>query len=374
MGNLDSFQIIVCSAAALYFIGLAAFMPGLLRGLSRKKDFPFATEPHVTVLVCARNEEKNLDRCLDSLRKINYPSELLEILIIDDCSTDATAEILKQWQSKLPNLRIISTSDSDEPQFQGKINALIYGMDNATGEFVIMTDADCTVSTNWVREHLRWFKSDTGMVSSITLLDSMKPFDVGQSLEMAELLGLSMSAINYHIPVSVIGNNFSIRKAAYDEIGGYRNIPFSVTEDVALFQSVWNTGKWNVQFKANDDLLVRSQPPGNFKTWWRQKHRWVIGGKKIRLMGKIILLLGFIGAFTLIAAPFVLPLKFALAAMAVKFLGDLLIIYPALRGLKQMKLIWFLPFYQLYLFFFLICVPILFVQKEVRWKGRVYQS
>ena len=282
--------------------------------------------------------------------------------------------MLEAWKEKLPNLKTISTVVSVEPQHLGKVNALIQGMDAARGEFVLITDADCSVCPNWVREHLNWYDDNTGMVSSITVLDSMKPFNIAQSLEMTELLGLSMAAINYNIPVSVIGNNLSIRKQTYDEIGGYRKIPFSVTEDVALFQTVWNSGKWKVRFKANDDLLVRSKPPGNYTTWWKQKHRWVIGGKDIKVMGKIILLLGFIGAFTLIAAPFVLPLKFALAAIAVKFLGDLLIIYPVLRSLKQMKLIWFLFVYQLYLFFFLFCVPILYIQKDVKWKGRVYHT
>jgi cellulose synthase/poly-beta-1,6-N-acetylglucosamine synthase-like glycosyltransferase len=358
----------------LYFLGLAAFLPGLLRGLRRKEEFPFANTPQVTVLVCARNEEENIDRCLESLAKIEYPSGFLEILIVDDHSTDNTSTILEGWKIKLPHVRMLATKDLADTGFQGKVSALIQGMDSARGEFVLITDADCTVTPNWVHEHLRWYTDDTGMVSSITVLDSMKPFDIAQSLEMTELLGLSMAAINYSIPVSVIGNNLSIRKSAYEEIGGYRKIPFSVTEDVALFQSIWNTGKWKVRFKANDDLLVKSKPPGSFRTWWRQKHRWVIGGKDIKLMGRLILLLGFIGAFTLIAAPFVLPLRFALAALALKFSGDLLIMYPTLRGMKQMKLIWFLFVYQLYLFFFLLCVPVLYMQKDVKWKGRVYHT
>ena len=378
MPELHTIEIIILISSALYFLGLLAFLPGLKRGLRRKQtsDIGLRTSdfPKVTVLVCARNEEENIDACLHSLSIINYPSELLEILIVDDHSSDATAKMLESWKEKIPNLKTISTVASLEPQLQGKVNALIQGMDIASGEFVLITDADCTVSPDWVREHLKWYDNDTGMVSSITVLDSMKPFNIAQSLEMTELLGLSMAAINYNIPVSVIGNNLSIRKKTYDEIGGYRNIPFSVTEDVALFQTVWNSGKWKVRFKANNDLLVKSKPPGNYTTWWKQKHRWVIGGKDIKLMGRLILLLGFIGAFTIITAPFVLPLKFALAAIAVKFAGDLLIIYPTLRGLKQMKLIWFLFVYQLYLFFFLLCVPILYLQKDVKWKGRVYHT
>jgi cellulose synthase/poly-beta-1,6-N-acetylglucosamine synthase-like glycosyltransferase len=374
MESLHTLEIIIFAASALYLFGLAAFLPGLLRGLRRKEEIFTESTPQVTVLVCARNEEHNIDACLHSLTLLNYPSEFLEILIVDDHSSDATPKMLEIWKEKLPNLKTISTVTSTKPEFQGKVNALIQGMDAVRGEFVLITDADCSVSPNWIREHLKWYDDTTGMVSSITVLDSMKPFDIAQSLEMTELLGLSMAAINYGIPVSVIGNNLSIRKQAYIEIGGYRNIPFSVTEDVALFQTVWNSGKWKVRFKSNNDLLVKSKPPGSFLMWWKQKHRWVIGGKDIKLMGRLILLLGFIGAFTLITAPFVLPLKFALSVIAVKFLGDILIIYPVLRGLKQMKLIWFLFVYQLYLFFFLICVPILYLQKDVKWKGRVYHT
>jgi len=375
---MTQLQITFLFLAVVYFLGLLAFLPGLLRGLHRKKtsDFGLQTSdfPNVTILICARNEEKNLDLCLESLAKINYPSGLLEILVVDDCSTDSTAEKLEAWKKTLPHLKTISTGDFSEAEFSGKVAALIHGMDAARGEFVCITDADCQVKPDWVLEHLRWYDADTGMVSSITVLDSMKPFDAAQSLEMVELLGLSMAAINYGIPVSVIGNNLSIRKAAYEAIGGYRKIPFSVTEDVALFQTVWNSNTWKVRFKANEDLLVSSQPPGSFRTWWRQKHRWVIGGKDIKIMGKIILLLGFIGAFILIASPFLLPVRYALIAIGIKFLGDLVIIFPALRGLKQMKLIWFFIAYQLYLFFFLLSVPVLYMQKDVKWKGRVYHT
>jgi cellulose synthase/poly-beta-1,6-N-acetylglucosamine synthase-like glycosyltransferase len=375
MAQLHTLEIIVLASSALYVLGLMAFLPGLFRGLRRKKEFPFPVLPPVTVLICARNEEHNLDYCLSSLAKIDYPPELLEILIVDDRSSDSTPQMLTAWKNLLPHLKIITIYESDETQFQGKINALIHGIDAAVGEFIVITDADCSVKPDWVREHLRWYETDTGMVSSITVLDSMKPFDGAQSLEMVQLLGLSMSAINSGIPVSIIGNNLSIRKSAYEEIGGYRNIPFSVTEDVALFQKMWDAHKWKVRFKANEDLLVKSQAPKTFNIWWRQKHRWVIGGKEIGLEGRLILVLGFIGAFVFITSLSTLGQHpYAFAALGIKFLADLVIIFPVLRGLKQMKLLIFFAYYQLYLFCFLLCVPVLYLQKDVRWKGRIYHT
>src|SRR5438874_13607132 len=123
MQNLQSLEIIILAASAAYFLGLAGFLPGLRSGLRRKNDFPLPILPSVTILVCARNEEKNVDICLRSMMKIDYPPNLLEILVVDDRSSDATASILDSWKNKIPNLRTISIKESDEIEFQGKINA-----------------------------------------------------------------------------------------------------------------------------------------------------------------------------------------------------------------------------------------------------------
>src|SRR5437868_4142979 len=108
---MTQLQIIILFLAVVYFLGLLAFLPGLLRGLQRESEVPasdiglYSSDfPKVTVLICARNEEKNLDLCLESLAGINYPSELLEILVVDDCSTDSTAAKLESWKKKLPHL------------------------------------------------------------------------------------------------------------------------------------------------------------------------------------------------------------------------------------------------------------------------------
>lgn len=358
-------------AACIYFAGLLVYVPGVLRGLRRKKQTDTEPLPTVTVLVCARNEEHHIDECLQSLAMIDYPRERLEILFLDDRSTDRTPQILQEWSARLPHLRVIVSHDDGGAR--GKVNALIQGMDRATGEIIIMTDADCRVPPQWVREHVRLYDADTGMVSSMTSLFTRSVFSGAHCLEMVQVLALSMAGINYNIPLSVIGNNLSVRKKAYDELGGYRNIDFSVTEDLALFQTVWHSGKWKVKFNANRDIAVLTYPPEDFKTWWRQKHRWVIGGKAIGLAGWIILLLGFLGSVSLALIPFALEMRFALIALSIKFTADLAILIPTFLSIGRGGRLLYFPFYQVYLFFFLLCVPILYFQKNVRWKERVYR-
>jgi cellulose synthase/poly-beta-1,6-N-acetylglucosamine synthase-like glycosyltransferase len=322
------------------------------------------------VIVCARNEEQNIDRCIESLSNLDYPA--LELIIVDDNSDDATSEKLSAWKQRLPHLRIVDLHGQPRAA-QGKVGALIRGIDAATGNIICITDADCVVNPNWVSNYVQWYDDSTGMVSSLTVLDSNTLFGAAQSCEMIQLLSMSMAAINHGVPVSIIGNNLSFRKSAYEEIGGYRNIPFSVTEDIALFQAMWHSG-WKVTFKANEDLLVLSQPPGSFHTWWRQKQRWVVGGKSIGGPGWVILLLGYLGIGILTIAVSCGIISQILIILAIKITADLLILAPVAGSIAKPKLLLFFPVYEIYLTFFLLCVPIMYFQKTVSWKGRDYQT
>jgi hypothetical protein len=146
-----------------------------------------------------------------------------------------------------------------------------------------------------------------------------------------------------------------------------------VTEDIALFQAMWDS-RWKVKFKANDELLVLSQPPGSFSTWWRQKQRWVVGGKSIGGPGWVILLLGYLGIGILLAAVLNGAISQILTILLIKVIADLLILAPVTSSIGKPKLLLFFPVYELYLTFFLLCVPIMYFQKTVSWKGRDYQT
>ncbi len=376
----------------LYFIEHAVYAIGVFRGTRppvsgaplEEKDPPqsaweseLSRRPPCTVLVCARDEETNIERCLISLEAINYPKDRLEVLIVDDKSTDRTPEILEAWKARMPNLRVLRTGE-EVMHLRGKVNALTQGMDAATGEFVMMTDADSHVHPNWVSEYLKYYKHDTGMVASVTLLDRRKFLDGIQSIDWSYLLGLAMASANINLPLSVIGNNISVRRAAYEDVGGYRNIPFSITEDYALFQAIWRKKRadgtpWKVRFPLHRDLLVMSQPCPDFRTWWRQKHRWVKGGEGLRAVGYLIFILGLLANLAMVTALFVLPIPAALAVIAVKWSADLLIVLPVLARTRMQALLKYFPVYQVYLALFVFSMPVMIAQKNVKWKGRVYR-
>ena len=368
----------------LYFAEHAIYLVGVVRGIRSPGAPPFDEEiqepvseaeaalPMCTVLVCARDEEHNIEQCLASLEKINYPAERLEVLIVDDKSTDRTPEILEAWKARMPNLRVLRTGE-EVLHLRGKVNALTQGMDAAHGEFVMITDADSQVRPNWVREYLKYYERDTGMVAGVTLLNRNHFLDGIQSIDWSYLLGLAMASANINVPLSVIGNNLSVRRAAYEDVGGYRNIPFSVTEDYALFQAIWKKKPWKVRFPLHRDLLVMSEPCPNFRAWWRQKHRWVKGGEGLKAIGYLIFILGLLANLAMITAFIFLPVFPALVVIAIKWSADLLIILPTLARTRMQALLKYFPVYEIYLALFVFSMPIMIAQKNVKWKGRVYK-
>ncbi len=376
-------SLIFVLVALVYFAEHFAYTVGVVLGMRGPEKLRTHKEPSsaksatnqtplCTVLVCARDEENNIERCLASLAAINYPKDRLQVLIVDDKSTDRTPEILHAWKSKMPNLTILRTGPEIE-HMRGKVNALTQGLDVAEGEFIMITDADSHVHPDWVREYLKYYEEDTGMVASLTLLDRKYFLDGVQSIDWSYLLGIAAANANLKVPLSVIGNNISIRRAAYESVGGYRKIPFSVTEDFALFQAIWHREPWKVKYPIQHELTVMSQPCPDFRTWWRQKHRWVKGGEGLKGLGYLIFIIGLLGQAAMIAALPVLPLMTALLVIAIKWAADLLVIIPVLLRTRKMELLKFFPIYEIYLALFVFSMPVMILQKNVKWKGRVYR-
>jgi len=358
----------------IYSVGVfrATNPPNLGSPLEETETPDLERYPLCTVLVCARDEEDNIERCMRSLACINYPEDRLEILIVDDKSTDRTPEILESWKKRMPNLTVLRTGE-EIMHMRGKVNALTQGMDVARGEFVMITDADSHVAPNWVKEYLKYYSDDTGMVASVTLLNVKYFLDGVQSIDWSYLLGIASACTNINIPLSVIGNNISVRRAAYEDVGGYRKIPFSVTEDYALFQAIWRKKPWKVRFPIHNNLTVMSQPCANFRMWWRQKHRWVKGGENLKALGYLIFFIGILGNLAMVTALFTLPLIAAVVVIAIKWSADLLVILPVLARTRKSALLKYFPVYEIYLATFVFSMPIMIMQKNVKWKGRVYQ-
>ena len=186
-------------------------------------------EPKVTVIVAARNEEAVIHNCINSLDKLDYPEEKLQILIINDHSTDLTQEVIEKLISGKPKFRALKSKKAIG-KLKGKANALANAMEYATGEIIFTTDADCIINPEWVKTLLSYYTDDVAAVFGFTKQEGNRALLKMQSVDWVYLLTASAGMMNLQRPMSCIGNNMSYRKSAYDEVGGYETIPFSVIE------------------------------------------------------------------------------------------------------------------------------------------------
>jgi len=351
-----------------YFIQSVIFIIGAKKKFSRLNDDEL---PTATVIVAARNEESNIKRCLNSLGMLEYPEGKLEILIVDDRSTDKTGEIIDEFISERENFRKI-IPDEPKGKMVGKVNALATAIRGANGQIILTTDADCAVKPLWVKTIASFYQNDVGMVDSYTTQLANNSFDGMQAIDFIYLLLVGGGTINLGIPISCIGNNMSFRKKAYDEIGGYEALPFSVTEDFTLLRAIYKLKKYKILFPLEKDVLVTSIPCPDFKSLYRQKKRWAVGGLGVPVRGFFIMFWGYVANLAILLTPLFYSHVW-LYLVFFKIAIDLFVLYPIHQKMGITKNLKYFFAYQIYYILYVLALPfIVLASRKVVWKGREY--
>ncbi len=325
----------------------------------------------VSVVVAAKDEEKNLPACLDSLARIDYPKDLLEIIVVNDQSSDRTPAIVDAF---MENHKFIKRIDSvDDRVMRGKANALSQGIDAATGEFIFLTDADCSVPPTWLTGTLRHFGENTGIVGGVTLISSTNELVAGvQALDWDFLLSIGAGAATIGKPVACLGNNLAFRKKAYDDVGGYRKIKFSVTEDYALFKSIARSGRWDFAYPMDGETVVRTLPVKSLKEVFAQRRRWATGGKDTGFFGIVTLAPGFLLHWLIMISIAFSPTLFLVSFLA-KILLDTLFVLPTLIHYGRIRHLKFMAAFEIYYLVYVAILPFsVYLGKAIIWKGRKY--
>ncbi|MBX2992470.1 MAG: glycosyltransferase [Bacteroidetes bacterium] len=356
----------------LYALQICIFAIGAHRA---RYSFDSSFRPTVSIIVAARNEEQNIRRCLESLSHLSYPKELLEILVVNDRSTDKTHEIIEEFAVRFPFIQSHTSIPDPDGHLRGKTNAVAQGIERTTGEFIFFTDADCIVPERWVEETVKYYNEpNVGVVAGFTSLRASTLFEAIQALDWFVLFSIAAATIRLHFPVTAVGNNLSVRRKAYEAVGGYRNIPFSITEDYALFHAVMSTGIYKAKFPVDASTLVQSMPCEDWAGLYRQKKRWFIGGADMDLKSIALFATGFLFKTLLVINLLAGNVIAVLAAYAVKVLSDFMLVRPALTTFRKMRLIlYFVPFEVYYIVYVVLFPPIVLLNRRVSWKNRVFR-
>jgi len=359
--------------AFLYFL-MGVFL--LLGTFLRQRRFIVPSNTDVTIILAARDEEANLPAFLESLLRLSFDKTHLQVILVDDRSSDRTGEIFDKMASRFSHIQALHISKIDN-YLSGKENAIHKAMEMASGDFILLTDADCVLQEHWVENMLAYFDDNTGIVCGQTHLASRHGmhtlWEGVQALDWAYLLTAAAGATGLKQPSSCIGNNMALRKKVYFQVGGYPHIGFSVTEDFALIHQVCEQTDWNIRFPIHPETTVISYPEPTLKDFFHQRKRWVVGGKTVRIFALVLMLVSFLNHLLL---PFALFLPGLNAAATLGFLlifsVDFALIVRTLIPNRKLFLLAFFPFFEIFYFLYTTVFALFAFSKSVHWKNDHY--
>jgi cellulose synthase/poly-beta-1,6-N-acetylglucosamine synthase-like glycosyltransferase len=328
----------------------------------------------VSVIICARNEEENLEKNLPSILTQDYPD--YEVIVVNDCSEDETEFVLERFQKKYKHLKT-TTLKQDEKFYHSKKLALTIGIKAAKNEFLLLTDADCVASSNkWIEKMQSKFADKMEIILGYSgykrekkLINNLIRFD---TLFIAlQYLTFALSKRTY----MGVGRNLAYRKSLFFKHKGFAQHNHIESGDDDLFVSQAAT-KRNTAIEISKESITRSEAEQSFKSWFKQKKRHTSTSKlykfgtKWRLFWENFSRVSFYALFVLSLIFFQSYYIYILGAFAVRMLLQLIIFKAAINKLDE-KNLWLSSLLYDFLMPFLSFSFILahyFTSKRNKWK------
>ncbi len=331
----------------------------------------------VSVLVAARNEERNIGETLESILNQNYPKELMEIIIVDDHSTDNTPTIIRSYEAQ--RVKLLQLNESEALNSYKK-KALTEGIRLSTGELMVATDADCYMGPNWLRTIVSLYEEeDFYLISSpVQYFKDKNIFERFQALEFSYLIGLGASSIGNEKASTCNGANLAYKKDVFVELNGFQGIDDLASGDDELFlHKVAAKYPDKIGFCKSSEATVYTEAKESLSSFISQRKRWA--SKSTRYKRKEIVYIG-IGVWlfnvfllvNLINAVIHPEYRiWAITFFGSKLLVELVFMVPVAAFFKRSSLLIYLPFLSFIHIFYLIYIGIAGNSGKYYWKGRL---
>jgi poly-beta-1,6-N-acetyl-D-glucosamine synthase len=262
---------------------------------NRKKLFdypPITKERTVSFVVPAYNEGATIGDTVEHIFAIDY-KKILQVIVVNDCSTDNTREVIEELQKKYPKLILIN----NEKNLGNAARSKNEGMKYAKGELIAFVDADSYPAKDCLKKIVGFFDDEeVGAVTCPVLVRDAKNFlEKLQEIEY-KVIAFSRKLLGYVDAIYVTPGPLAIyRRTALDEVKGFDGD--NMTEDIEI---TWNlTAKgWKREMSLSTEATTTA--PNNWKDWYKQRRRWTIGGVQcIAKYKKDFFKKGMLGMFVL---------------------------------------------------------------------------
>ena len=334
-----------------------------------------ASTVSISVVIAARNEEKNIGRLLQALRQQTYPSEFFEVIITDDFSTDKTVEIIQEYL----NDKYHSIQPNIEPTQSSKKKALEAGIQKAKGDLIVITDADCIPQKEWLQS-IASFHQKTNAVfiaAPVKLKSFSSLISIFQSLDFITLQGITAASVSANVHSMCNGANLAYLRSAFFEVDGFSGIEkLASGDDMLLMYKIWKKHPGKVYYLKNENAIIETEPIPTWKKFFQQRIRWsskagYYNDWRIKLVLLFVYVFNCLFFVLLIAA--ILNSYYwwvLLFFIAGKTFIELPFVYSVAKFFKEQRLIIYFPFLQPLHITYTVVIGLVSQFGTYVWKGR----
>jgi len=244
----------------------------LIYGFSKVNSFEnldLKPKTKFSIIVPFRNEAENLPHLLESLSKLNYPDDFIEVILVDDDS-DCRLQIadFRFQVSVINNIRVSNSPKKDA------ISTAIKVLKN---DWIITTDADCVVNENWLLALDNYIQNhEVSMIAGAVTYDCEDSFlHHFQQLDLASLQGATIGSFGLRKGFMCNGANFAYTKFFFQELNGFNgNDGIASGDDVFLLQKAIVQFPEKVHYLKSENNIVITKPMDDWKSLFYQRVRW----------------------------------------------------------------------------------------------------
>ncbi len=283
----NGWLILSIASAAGYVLLIGTY----LRGWRRLQEWhlPPDYQPFtkVSLLIPARNEAANLPACLEAIARQKFPGELLEVLILDDHSTDETLQVAEGFAARHPHFRALRLADFLQPgETQSfKKRAIEIGVKQASGSLIVCTDADCIAPPDWLALFVSFFeKKQWALIAApVRFYEEKNLLERFQSLDFLGMMGVTGAGIELKLHHLCNGANLACPKAVFEAVGGYAGTEGRASgDDIFLAQKIAARYPGKVGFLKNPAAAVRTRAMPDVPSFLSQRIRWATKSRSCR--------------------------------------------------------------------------------------------
>lgn len=238
---------------------------------SLANSIPWEEFPTVSVIIPARNEEKNIGQLLEALRQQDFPAEKLEIIVVDDHSEDQTAAIARSFL----NVRVLPFREEGLNSYKKK--ALEKAVAAACGELIVCTDADCIPTKEWLSELVRnYLTRDAAFVAApVVLTNEGSLLGRFQTLDFLVLQGITGAGIQQGSLPMANGANMAYPKKVFEDVDGYKGADkLASGDDFFLLHKIVTKYPRKIIFVKSTNAIVKTAALPHWKDFIQQRIRW----------------------------------------------------------------------------------------------------